>query len=240
MERLPAADAKSRAIVEQMRDDEARHGEAARAAGASELPFPVKGPDARRGGRHALRRLPGLTRSRARPAGYDRPRRSPSRYRGERFFRSSRATRQAARRVLACAIASSSASPAAAHARPRSRDGAGVDALHRPRALRARFAPAHSSSRSAAPTARRMRKRRAAHRAARDAAAHRPRSAARAISRERSPSTPSTARRQRAARRAASRQSAGTRSRDEDRFGDAARRARCRAVARSLRGVARS
>ena len=43
MERLPAADARSRAIVEQMRDDEARHGEAARAAGASELPFPVKG-----------------------------------------------------------------------------------------------------------------------------------------------------------------------------------------------------
>lgn len=43
MRRLPAADAKSRAIVEQMRDDEARHGEAARSAGASELPFAVKG-----------------------------------------------------------------------------------------------------------------------------------------------------------------------------------------------------
>ena len=43
MERLPAADAKSRAIVEKMRDDEARHGAAARAAGAAELPFPVKG-----------------------------------------------------------------------------------------------------------------------------------------------------------------------------------------------------
>ena len=43
MARLPAADARSRAIVEQMRDDEARHGEAARAAGASELPFAVKG-----------------------------------------------------------------------------------------------------------------------------------------------------------------------------------------------------
>ncbi len=42
MERLPAADAKSRAIVEQMRDDEARHGAMARAAGAAELPFPVK------------------------------------------------------------------------------------------------------------------------------------------------------------------------------------------------------
>ena len=43
MERLPAADAKSRAIVEKMRDDEARHGAAARAAGAADLPFPVKG-----------------------------------------------------------------------------------------------------------------------------------------------------------------------------------------------------
>jgi 3-demethoxyubiquinol 3-hydroxylase len=43
MERLPAADAKSRAIVEKMRDDEARHGAAARAAGASNLPLPVKG-----------------------------------------------------------------------------------------------------------------------------------------------------------------------------------------------------
>ena len=43
MERLPAADARSRAIVEKMRDDEARHGAAARAAGAVDLPFPVKG-----------------------------------------------------------------------------------------------------------------------------------------------------------------------------------------------------
>ena len=43
MERLPAADARSRAIVEKMRDDEARHGAAARAAGAEELPLPVKG-----------------------------------------------------------------------------------------------------------------------------------------------------------------------------------------------------
>ncbi len=42
MERLPAADARSRAIVEKMRDDEARHGAAARAAGAAELPFPVR------------------------------------------------------------------------------------------------------------------------------------------------------------------------------------------------------
>ena len=43
MERLPAADARSRAIVEKMRDDEARHGAAARAAGAEDLPLPVKG-----------------------------------------------------------------------------------------------------------------------------------------------------------------------------------------------------
>ena len=43
MERLPLADAKSRAIVEKMRDDEARHGAAARASGAADLPFPVKG-----------------------------------------------------------------------------------------------------------------------------------------------------------------------------------------------------
>ena len=43
MSELPPGDARSRAIVEQMRDDEARHGETARAAGASELPFPVKG-----------------------------------------------------------------------------------------------------------------------------------------------------------------------------------------------------
>jgi ubiquinone biosynthesis monooxygenase Coq7 len=43
MARLPVADARSRAIVEKMRDDEARHGAAARAAGAVDLPFPVKG-----------------------------------------------------------------------------------------------------------------------------------------------------------------------------------------------------
>ena len=42
MEKLPAADARSRAIVEQMRDDEARHGATAQAAGAAELPFPVR------------------------------------------------------------------------------------------------------------------------------------------------------------------------------------------------------
>ena len=43
MERLPAADARSRAIVEQMRDDEARHGAMAQAAGAANLPLPVRG-----------------------------------------------------------------------------------------------------------------------------------------------------------------------------------------------------
>ncbi|MBA3777433.1 MAG: 2-polyprenyl-3-methyl-6-methoxy-1,4-benzoquinone monooxygenase [Betaproteobacteria bacterium] len=42
MEDLPPADAKSRAIVEQMRDDEARHGSMARAAGATDLPWPVR------------------------------------------------------------------------------------------------------------------------------------------------------------------------------------------------------
>jgi ubiquinone biosynthesis monooxygenase Coq7 len=38
LERLPAADHKSRAIVEQMRQDEVAHGEAAKALGATELP----------------------------------------------------------------------------------------------------------------------------------------------------------------------------------------------------------
>ena len=42
IERLPDADGRSRAIVEQMRDDEARHGAMAEAAGAVELPFPVR------------------------------------------------------------------------------------------------------------------------------------------------------------------------------------------------------
>ena len=42
MERLPAGDAKSRAIVEQMRDDEARHGAMAIEAGALPLPFPIR------------------------------------------------------------------------------------------------------------------------------------------------------------------------------------------------------
>ena len=43
IESLPATDARSRAIVEQMRDDEARHGAMAQAAGATDLPLPVKG-----------------------------------------------------------------------------------------------------------------------------------------------------------------------------------------------------
>jgi 3-demethoxyubiquinol 3-hydroxylase len=42
MDRLPPGDRKSQAIVEAMRDDEVRHGIAARDAGASELPLPVR------------------------------------------------------------------------------------------------------------------------------------------------------------------------------------------------------
>jgi ubiquinone biosynthesis monooxygenase Coq7 len=42
LDSLPATDAKSRAIVEQMRDDEVAHGAAALALGAAELPAPVK------------------------------------------------------------------------------------------------------------------------------------------------------------------------------------------------------
>jgi ubiquinone biosynthesis monooxygenase Coq7 len=40
--RLPAQDQGSRAILEQMREDESRHGAAGRALGAAELPLPVK------------------------------------------------------------------------------------------------------------------------------------------------------------------------------------------------------
>lgn len=40
--KLPAADAKSHAIVEQMKTDEAQHATAARRAGAAELPAPVR------------------------------------------------------------------------------------------------------------------------------------------------------------------------------------------------------
>jgi ubiquinone biosynthesis monooxygenase Coq7 len=43
MESLPVADARSRAIVDRMREDEARHGAMALEAGGSPLPFPVRG-----------------------------------------------------------------------------------------------------------------------------------------------------------------------------------------------------
>ena len=42
LEALPVEDAKSRAIVEQMRDEEEEHGDNAIEAGAAELPAPVK------------------------------------------------------------------------------------------------------------------------------------------------------------------------------------------------------
>ena len=42
LDRLPADDARSRAVVMQMRDDEHRHGSAGRALGAADLPWPVK------------------------------------------------------------------------------------------------------------------------------------------------------------------------------------------------------
>lgn len=42
LDTLPAADLKSRAVVEAMKADEAAHGEAARAAGGEALPAPVK------------------------------------------------------------------------------------------------------------------------------------------------------------------------------------------------------
>ncbi|HWZ74808.1 MAG TPA: 2-polyprenyl-3-methyl-6-methoxy-1,4-benzoquinone monooxygenase [Casimicrobiaceae bacterium] len=42
MDRLPESDARSRAIVAAMRDDEARHGASARDAGAAELPGPIR------------------------------------------------------------------------------------------------------------------------------------------------------------------------------------------------------
>jgi 3-demethoxyubiquinol 3-hydroxylase len=42
LEQLPPHDAKSRAIVTQMRDDEIAHGAKAEALGASEMPLPVK------------------------------------------------------------------------------------------------------------------------------------------------------------------------------------------------------
>ena len=42
LEQLPVQDEKSRAIVAQMKEDEARHAQTARAHGAAELPEPVK------------------------------------------------------------------------------------------------------------------------------------------------------------------------------------------------------
>lgn len=42
LEKLPVEDLKSRAIVEQMRQDEIAHGAAAQALGASDMPAPVK------------------------------------------------------------------------------------------------------------------------------------------------------------------------------------------------------
>ncbi len=42
LERLPATDARSRAVVEQMRADENRHGRMGRGLGGRELPLPVK------------------------------------------------------------------------------------------------------------------------------------------------------------------------------------------------------
>ena len=42
LDRLPDEDAKSRAIVKQMRDEEEEHGENARQAGAAELPEPIR------------------------------------------------------------------------------------------------------------------------------------------------------------------------------------------------------
>ncbi len=43
LDRLPAADTRSRAIVEQMKTDEQRHADAAQEAGGIELPLPVRG-----------------------------------------------------------------------------------------------------------------------------------------------------------------------------------------------------
>jgi ubiquinone biosynthesis monooxygenase Coq7 len=43
LDRLPAADAASRAVIGQMKIDEARHAVEARSAGARELPAPVRG-----------------------------------------------------------------------------------------------------------------------------------------------------------------------------------------------------
>ena len=42
LDRLPPDDARSRAVIEQMRDDERRHGEMGEALGGRDLPLPVK------------------------------------------------------------------------------------------------------------------------------------------------------------------------------------------------------
>jgi ubiquinone biosynthesis monooxygenase Coq7 len=42
LDKLPSRDARSRAVVEQMREDENRHGAMGRSLGAQELPLPVK------------------------------------------------------------------------------------------------------------------------------------------------------------------------------------------------------
>ena len=43
LQKLPESDARSRAILAQMRDDEARHGAAAERAGGAPMPAPVRG-----------------------------------------------------------------------------------------------------------------------------------------------------------------------------------------------------
>jgi ubiquinone biosynthesis monooxygenase Coq7 len=43
LDRLPAADARSRAVLERMQEDEARHGEDAERAGGARLPAPIQG-----------------------------------------------------------------------------------------------------------------------------------------------------------------------------------------------------
>ena len=42
MDRLPADDRRSRAIVDQMKEDEVRHAQEAMRLGGAELPFPVR------------------------------------------------------------------------------------------------------------------------------------------------------------------------------------------------------
>ena len=62
LERLPAQDAASRAIVTQMRIDEAAHADAALAAGGIELPAPVRGDLLRRFSRRVRREKQALAR----------------------------------------------------------------------------------------------------------------------------------------------------------------------------------